>query len=52
MQGILPGVYYDNLKKLVSAIYFLNLDSISSHTVIKSEELLIDFHQEFIALYG
>ena len=51
-QGILPGVYYENLEKLVSAIYFLNLDSISSHTVMKSEELLSNFHQEFIALYG
>ena len=50
--GILPSEYYCNYKKLVHAIYILNKESISDQDLNTSERLLIEFHEEFMTLYG
>ena len=52
MKDILPDDYYSNLKMLVNAIHILNKNSISDDNLKECEQMLQQFHQNFIALYG
>lgn len=52
MKDILPDDYYSNLKMLVNAIYILNKNSISDDNLKECQQMLQQFHQNFIALYG
>ena len=52
MEGVLPLVYYNHIKKLVTACYLLKKHSISNHDLKESEQLIQQFHLDFMVLYG
>ena len=52
MHNVLPLHYYNNIKKLVTACYLLNQESIGNRSITESKEILKEFHHEFVNLYG